>query len=233
MREPNQNLLLRFTAVWQRWLAAAGETTAAGQRLLDAYNAPDRAYHNLVHLADVLAKLDWARNALMAAGDLAPGDHQRLFDRIELALFYHDIVYDPTAKDNEARSREAFISDARHFGLPQDDIDAVARLIDITANHTAALALDEKIMSDCDLAILGAPREEFNAYDRNIRREYKDVPAPLFCARRAAVMKKFYTAPRLFKTAAFHTRYDAAARANLKTLITPSVLQKALLLFQR
>lgn len=220
LRTPQHTILLqRFLAAWHFFVPADARLTPEGLAVLAAYDAPTRAYHTLAHLADVLDQLEWAKTRI---ADAAPDT----FARIELALFYHDAVYDPRASDNEAQSRDLFLRHAAAFGMRDDDTAAIARLIDITAAHTQASALDERILCDCDLAILGAEQPAFAAYDRNIRREYAHVPAALYTLRRAAVLRRFLDQPRLFKTAAFHDRYDAQARANLRGALAGSVLAR-------
>lgn len=218
------SLHARFAALWQRFGVSHPDVAAAGERLLALYGSPARAYHNLVHLDDVLAKLDWAQSALMQSGEISGLDgaeKRRLFDTIELALFYHDAVYDAKAADNEAQSREMMKRDAEDFGLAADITADAARLIDLTAQHGTAARLDEKIMADCDLAILGADETVFKKYDADIRAEYAHVPAPLYAAGRAKVLRRFLDTPQLFKTAAFAAQYDAPARRNLAAALAP------------
>lgn len=221
----NAPLAERFQSLWQRLGAEDGAgVAAAGARLLALYAEPARAYHNQTHLEDVLAKLDWAQSALMQSGEISGLDgteRRRLFDTIELALFYHDAVYDAKSKDNEAQSREMMKRDATAFGINNALIADAARLIDLTAHHSTAARLDEKIMADCDLAILGAAPEEFKKYDTAIRTEYAHVPAPLYAAGRAKVLQGFLDTPQLFKTRAFADNFDAAARRNLAAALTP------------
>ena len=217
----NQLLVKRLHDVWSRMTPPKQHLLSDAINVIDNWDGPGRQYHNQTHLADVLAKLDWAREKLFDSAELAylqPADRSRMFDRIELALFYHDVIYNARAKDNEAQSRDLFLVHAEQQQLPQADRDAIARLIDMTANHTTAKEMDECIMADCDLAILGAERKAFEAYDRQIMQEYSHVPAAIARPRRAAVMKKFLDAPRLFKTDLFHQEFDARARANLATI---------------
>lgn len=231
-----QNLLPRFTKAWTFFTPAHPLLMPECINVLDAYDDPKRPYHNLVHLNDVLEKLDWARTVLGNDGTLdhLPADErERMLMRIELALFYHDVIYDAKAKNNEEKSRDLFLEHAVHFGMDSADSTAIARLIDITAKHTQASALDEQILCDCDLAILGAERETFARYDRNIRIEYAHIPADVWDQRRPGVLRHFLEQPRLYKTTAFHARYDATARKNLRDAVTPSPLTKLTRLFKR
>ena len=204
--------------------------------VIDAYATPDRAYHNRSHLADVLAQLDWAQGVMSlspASLHMTADAHQRMFKHIELALFYHDAVYAAAEPDNEARSRDLFLTHAASFGMDEDDRRAIARLIDLTTDHSRAAAPDEQIMADCDLAILGADSDAFAAYDRAIAQEYAHVPAAFYAAARALVLQRFLDQPRLFKTDAFHHRYDAQARHNLRHALAPSPMARLTRFFKR
>lgn len=215
----------RWLALWRRLGADAPGLNGTGAAIISAYKGGGRFYHTRRHLEDVLQKLDWAKTSLAAAGDLdgVPA-HERplLFDTIELALWYHDAVYDAKEHDNERRSREMFLADAGKNGLPGHIQSAVAVLIDVTAKHKDARKLDEGILCDCDLAILGAPEAEFDAYDRNIRREYAHIPARQYEKARRRVLSGFLEQENLFKTKAFQREFGPRARLNLMRRVRPA-----------
>jgi predicted metal-dependent HD superfamily phosphohydrolase len=171
--------------------------------LVARYSEPHRAYHDTTHIAELLAwfdALDWARPAEVYA-----------------AMLYHDAVYDPTRSDNEARSAEL----ARASGLPVD-VDRVVELILLTARHGGLDDVrdpDTAHFLDADMAILGADPERFDRYDAAIRREYAHVPDEAFRAGRRAFLAKVLAKPRIYFSADFHARLDAAARANLERTV--------------
>jgi predicted metal-dependent HD superfamily phosphohydrolase len=177
-----------------------------------AYADPPRAYHDFGHVLEVLGHYD-----TVAAG---PGWMQP--DEIFLAICYHDAIYDAGRRDNEARSA-TLAREAIARWLPGHGIDAhrVALLVESTARH-GRLHPDEvdreaALFLDCDMAILGAAPERFDAYDRGIAREYRGrAPAWLFNFNRRRFLKSLLEAPRIFLSNFFHERLDAAARANLR-----------------
>lgn len=182
-----------------------------------AYAVPARAYHHVGHALDVLALVD-----LVAAE--GPGWTQPR--EVALAALYHDAVYDPARRDNEARSAELARAEIARW-LPGDgiDLDAVARLINLTARH-GALGPDDvadddaRNFLDCDMAILGAPAPVFDAYDQGIAAEYRGhVPGWLFRINRRKFLKALLARPRIYLGDFFHDRLDAAARANLRRVL--------------
>lgn len=179
-----------------------------------AYAAPPRAYHNLGH---VTALLHHYR-------DVADGPGWQQPREVALAVLYHDAIYEAGRSDNEARSAQLAV-DAIERWLPQEQIDAarVAELINLTARHgqlkAEELDADAALFLDSDMAILGAPAPVFDAYDRGIGEEYAGkVPGFLFRINRRRFLKGVLAQPRIFFSAFFHERYDAAARANLRRI---------------
>ena len=191
------------------------------QPLLEAaYATPQRAYHNFGHVQEVLRHY-----ADVAAG---PGWAQPV--EIYLAVLYHDAIYEAGRKDNEARSAELGMAQVAQW-MPQEGVDVlrVAELINLTARHGQfspsdfsddGFSLDAMHFLDCDMAILGAGAEKFDAYDRGIAEEYRGhVPGFLFRINRKRFLKGLLARERIFLSDWFHQRYDAAARDNLKRAI--------------
>ena len=191
------------------------------QALLEAaYATPQRAYHNFGHVQEVLRHY-----ADVAAG---PGWAQPV--EIYLAVLYHDAIYEAGRKDNEARSAELGMAQVAQW-MPQEGVDVlrVAELINLTARHGQfspsdfsdhGFSLDAMHVLDCDMAILGAGAEKFDAYDRGIAEEYRGhVPGFLFRINRKRFLKGLLARERIFLSDWFHQRYDAAARDNLKRAI--------------
>jgi predicted metal-dependent HD superfamily phosphohydrolase len=221
--------LTRWRNLWKRLGVDTPAVAGTGGAVLGSYEKMGRHYHNGAHLEDVLQKLDWAKEALEASGELeglSLPEKQKLFDTIELALWYHDVVYDARRHDNEEKSRELFLAHAQEYGLPEDFQRAVAGLIDLTRHHKDAKTLPERILADCDLSILGAPPPEFERYDENIRKEYAHVPGPAYKRARREVLKGFLDQPEIFRTKAFRGAYEAAARGNLEKAVKPAVSWK-------
>jgi predicted metal-dependent HD superfamily phosphohydrolase len=195
----------RWDALWRRIGARAD--AAVYDVLARRYAEPHRAYHTLGHVARCLEEWDGAR-ALASAPDAC-----------ELAIWFHDAVYDPSAADNEARSAELAAEACRAAGLPRDFARLVAGLVLDTRHAGPAATSDGALVADTDLAILGRPPDEFAAYEEGIRREYAGVPEAEYRKGRSDFLLRFLDRPALYATAHFRGRYEAPARRNLGDLV--------------
>jgi len=196
-----------------RWLAllhTAGATRAASDwydRLTKAYGEPHRHYHNHQHIAECLAEFDQARH--LAKEPVA----------VELALWFHDAVYDPKAGDNEERSAGLAIQCLTECGITGLLTDTVARLVMATKNHEVGNDADAAVMMDVDLSILGREEKRFMEFEEQIRREYAWVPAAVFGPKRAEILQRFLARERIFAADWFRDKYEQQARRNLEASI--------------
>lgn len=194
-------------ASWRRlWTELGAETIDGGlfNQLVGAYSQAHRHYHTLQHLRECLAHCE-------AAASLA----QRPAE-VELALWFHDAVYDPRRADNEERSAEWAWRSILAAGCGEDVAQRVQALVLATRTHEApAHEPDTQLLVDVDLAILGAAPTRFAESGRQIRAEYAHVPDDEFRAGRARVLSGFLARPRIYATAAFHDALEHRARENL------------------
>ncbi len=70
---------------------------------------------------------------------------------------------------------------------------------------------DQSLLVDVAMAILGAPRARFDAYEVQIRAEYAWVPEPVFWQKRGEILTAFLARPLLYNTAALHELLEAPA----------------------
>jgi predicted metal-dependent HD superfamily phosphohydrolase len=180
-----------------------------------AYATPPRAYHHWGHIEAVLEGY-----AEVAAG---PGWEQPR--EVALALLFHDAIYEPGKRDNEARSADlARETIPRWWPGAVIDVERVAELIALTARHGQLkphdVDADAALMLDCDMAILAAPPPQFEAYDQAIAEEYRGhVPGFLYRINRRRFLRGVLAQPRIFLSDWFDARCDAQARANLRRAI--------------
>ena len=182
--------------------------------LREAHATPPRAYHSIAHVHAVLRHY----------ASVADGPGWRQPAEVFAAVLYHDAVYEPGRRDNEARSADLARA---HLARWQPALDAgrVARLIELTASHgslaPADVDADEALFLDCDMAILGADPDAFAAYDRAIAAEYRGVvPAWTYRLNRRRFLKSLLARERIYLSDFFHARLDAQARKNLRRAVT-------------
>jgi predicted metal-dependent HD superfamily phosphohydrolase len=192
-------------ARWQslmHGLALAGnEATFAA--LLAAYRQPHRHYHTPRHIADCLDHFDKLRH------------HADQPHAIELAIWFHDAVYQPYRSDNEQASADWAMRFLRENDLPSPLPDRVQGLILATRHDAVATDNDMAILIDIDLSILGSAPDAYDSYRQAVRREYRWVPGPLFRRNRRAVLQSFLRRERIFLTDQFHASHEAMARDNI------------------
>jgi len=166
--------------------------------------------YNQQHIAECLAEFDPARHLARAP------------EALELALWFHDAVYDPAAGDNEERSAELAKSCLAEARVSGDIAEIVSRLILATKKHEDGADPDVSLMIDVDLSILGREPNRFLEYEEGIRREYSWVPSFLFTSKRNEILEGFLARERIFRTAWFYEKYEAAARRNLESSLQKS-----------
>jgi len=192
---------------WSRaWpgIGASGEGVEPRDTLIAAWSEPQRRYHTPRHLGDCLA---WFEDAAQRASHPA---------EVEIALWFHDAVYDLKAKANEARSAAWAEQALAEAGIAVDVRQRVHALIMATCHAALPASDDAALLVDIDLAILGAMPERFDEYEVQVRQEYAWVPGPLFRRRRREILQGFLARPRIYSTDHFHQRLEAQARSNLQ-----------------
>jgi predicted metal-dependent HD superfamily phosphohydrolase len=192
-------------AQWGAAWTTLGRSAPRGllSELAARYAEPHRAYHTLQHLRECFVQLE-------PAGDLA----EQLAE-VQLAVWFHDAIYDTHAHDNEERSarwaREALVE----TGVGRDTAERVERLVLATKHNATPEGADARLLVDVDLSILGADSARFWEYERQIRDEYSWVPETTFRERRAQVLTSFLERPSIYSTPRFAARLERRARENL------------------
>jgi predicted metal-dependent HD superfamily phosphohydrolase len=192
-------------AQWQRaWhdLGAAPDPQLFDE-LLAAWDEPHRHYHTLQHLRECLAHLELARECAPQAGEAG------------LALWFHDAVYDPRRHDNEQRSADRAHATLLAAGADRAAAQRVHALVMATRHDAAPATADARLVVDIDLAILGAPRERFDEYERQVRLEYAHVAEATYRTGRGRILHGLLARAAIYGTPLFHQRFEVAARENL------------------
>jgi len=195
--------MIRWTTLWkslgnpdgnERWL----------RRLQALYQEPHRHYHTLKHVTDCFEEFDAVKSQ---AKDSAA---------VELAIWFHDAFYNPSAGDNEeqsARLAKECLGEAR---LGAGLITKVESFVIATKHHEVNDDPDCSLMLDIDLSILGKSSERFAQYEEQIRTEYSWVPREVFASKRAEILENFLERKQIYRTEAFRAKYEESARRNLR-----------------
>ncbi|MBI2591432.1 MAG: N-methyl-D-aspartate receptor NMDAR2C subunit [Candidatus Brennerbacteria bacterium] len=199
MRNKNEQ---QWLALWKR-LGAKGDACTIYNDLVARYSETHRAYHTLEHIRHCFDEFEQVRYLAMNP------------DAIELALWYHDIVYDTHAKDNEEKSAGLAVAVLIQSSMPRDFVRYVMNLILATKHIEIPVDIDTQLIVDIDLSSLGLPNQEFDRNSRNIRKEYQWVADDLFIAGRSAMLKSFLKRSNIYSTQFFRDKYEAQARRNI------------------
>ncbi|MBE1497001.1 putative metal-dependent HD superfamily phosphohydrolase [Amycolatopsis lexingtonensis] len=193
---------------WGDAVTALGGTAGTRPRLEARYGEPHRRYHTLAHAAAVVRDSAWL------AGDLGATDRAVL----AVAAWAHDVVYDAKPGEDE-RASAAWAREALD-GAAEAHVERVEGLILATITHDAppgdhlATAL-----LDADLAVLGAPPDQYAAYAEGVREEYAKYPDDVWREGRIAVLEGML-ARELYRSEAARARWATAAEKNLTAELT-------------
>jgi predicted metal-dependent HD superfamily phosphohydrolase len=197
----------RFAAVWER--NHVGPGARPGAPLFDEiaahYGGPERTYHTLGHVDDCLARLDTVA-ALVGNRDA-----------VEVALWFHDVLCDAGANDNEARSSRWYLE--RSTGATPRFRIAVCRMILASKHAVPAVRDDARYMVDIDLAGFGHPWLEFRRTTDLVRGEFPHKSDVEFARGLAPFMRSLVARDSLYATDFFRERCEATARRNVAQLI--------------
>jgi predicted metal-dependent HD superfamily phosphohydrolase len=161
---------LAFELVASQWGAPADVVEAAYADVVARHREPHRRYHTFEHIDEALERVEGTE--------------------VELAVWFHDVVYDPRAADNEARSAAYAREVLTKLGAPENVIGEVQRLIELTAGHVVDDAdLNGKALIAADLAILSAERARYERYARDVRAEYAHLDDETWRRGRADVLR--------------------------------------------
>lgn len=172
------------------------------EEINDRYSAPSRYYHNLAHLKNMFFELNKVASKVLE------------LDTLLFAIYYHDIIYQPTKNNNEHKS--ALLFEKRISKTTFDNLSACMAQIEATKEHKLSFDNDTNILLDLDLSIFGKSPQEYKAYSENIRKEFQIYPDFIYNKGRKEMLKKLLNQDSIYKTEFFKQQYENQARENLK-----------------
>ncbi|CAD8207526.1 unnamed protein product [Paramecium octaurelia] len=178
------------------WLSISDNAYWFESILVDYYSQPQRHYHTLRHIYDMLRQLKGAKN----------------IRNVKLATFFHDAIYYPKIHDNEEKSCLLFQQFAKECNI---DSEVVSIFILQTKSHQTDVPFlpeddltDLMIFLDADMSILES--DAYPVYAQDIRKEYSHFPDKEYKTGRIAVLQKF------LQSKIYNLRNEEKARKNIQ-----------------
>lgn len=195
----------RFQSLWQRCLrdGATDDSTAIHQQLVKGYGEPQRHYHTLAHIAHCLTQFDHCKSLA------------RNPDALEIAVWFHDVIFEPGRHDNEALSARLYqdLSAGNHDNEMRQLID---RLIMATLHDGSSLGdADASYMVDIDLSSFGLDWDAFLLDSQNLREENPHLSDTDYYRKLQKFHSSLLARPRFFLSDFFYQRYEQQARDNV------------------
>ncbi len=205
MLQDSATLFSAWVQLCQCYTSSTSTINDIFSRIVNAYSESHRTYHTLKHIEYMLTVVNMFPQELT-------NPHE-----VELAVWFHDVVYDPKATDNEELSCHFAAEVLSELELSSSTSDRVAKLILFTMTHQPDTTdSDACVLVDADLAILGASEAEYDGYAKAIRSEYSWVADDDFARGRTNVLRGFLGREKIFHTARLFAILEDKARRNLQ-----------------
>jgi predicted metal-dependent HD superfamily phosphohydrolase len=200
----------RWNAAWES--VGARPSKALLAELVARYSEPARFYHTLQHLRECFAGLESARHLAERPAE------------VDLAIWFHDAIYDTRAQDNEDKSARWAEAALVAAGASHSVAGRVRELISFTKHSAVPIGDDASVLVDIDLSILGAAEPRFAEYEQQVRQEYGWVPESAYRQGRARVLSSFLGRSCIYSTPLFKQRLELRARSNLERSVRELVV---------
>ena len=184
---------------------------SAGELLIERWSTPDRRFHNLRHLIDMLARVD----------ELAEESHNP--DIMRVACWYHGCVFSSDVEEvirgnggeDETASAAFAEADLRHLGVPMETVKRVCCLIVNLKRHMLdEHDIDAQALIDADLGTLAVDPQTYAEYVRLLREEYSHIPVEEYLRGRLTIVSRLLDREHLFHSP-LGERWEHPARENL------------------
>lgn len=194
-------------AYWQPLAARLGLEDEVFDRLSAMYWEPHRHYHTLAHVVEMLECLEESSDRI--------GDR----DVMELAVWFHDAVYDSTAAHGGNEDASADLLSNICSGAAVAPADAIIRH---SAHHGPSGDPDTQLFCDLDLYRLAGSYETFLKHGDDVRREYAWIDDDAWAVGRAKFMGRLQERPAIYQTRYWRDRLETQARSNIARLLAES-----------
>lgn len=206
---PTENFMNILFSNWQHTLQPFGvdqvEAEKAFNQLVAVYSTPDRHYHTLKHIHHVLSTIQILQGY---TNNLAA---------VQIAAWFHDVVYDTQAEDNEQKSADYALELLSNLGVSESTITTVTHLILNTKDHQAVVDdYDSQVLLDADLAIFAANSVDYTEYAYAIRQEYSWVAEGEYITGRQQFLERFLQRSHIYFTPLMSEFAEPCARGNIQ-----------------
>lgn len=215
-----------LTHAYVRSIRAAGsertkeELAAACADLVARWQSPERHYHALSHVSDLLSRLE----------SLIEETHEPAL--VRLAAWYHGIIFSTVEEDVYTRRGGEHINESASFAMqhltslavPGDKAGRVAHLIralrateprSVTeTSMMTAIDIDELALRDAHLGSLAEEPQRYKRYLELLKAEYSHLRPEDFYSARLNVVEHLLARKPLFCTP-LASQWEARARQNL------------------
>jgi predicted metal-dependent HD superfamily phosphohydrolase len=200
-RRPKREAVLGpLQAAWAELMPGA---PGLGDELLRRWTEPHRHYHDVRHLAQMLAALE------RLTGGTVPRP-------VALAAWFHDAVHAGQVGADEGLSAQLAETELPAAGVGAGEAAEVARLVRLTIDHLPGTGdPDGELLVDADLSILGDTPGRYHMYSRDVRLEYADIPDQMFAAGRLGVIHRLFSRDSLYRSTIAQRLWSVQARRNL------------------
>ncbi|MCM8538143.1 MAG: hypothetical protein NE334_19525 [Lentisphaeraceae bacterium] len=189
---------------WFKLFGKSNKTIQAFDSFRCRYGEPGRFYHNHKHIESCLSSYLHIEASIIDNFSF------------QIALLFHDVIYDPVRSDNELQSAQYAVKFLESIDISTETISKVERLIMLTKHPSQPVSSDEKYLIDIDLAILGSSREEYKLYTEQIRKEYSFVPMEAYKTGRKNLLSSFLQEDFIYSTEYFQVKLEEQAKVNLR-----------------
>ena len=193
----------RWQSTWEELGGGLPDSQWLFADLIGRYQEPHRHYHTAQHLDECFDRLDEMRDLALRPAE------------VELALWFHDGIYEPLRPDNEQLSADWARATSLEAGIAPAIASRIYALVLLTRHTIEPIGADAEVLIDVDLSILAARPERFDEYEQQVRTEFSEVPESIFRQRRAEMLQNFLSRSQIFRTQHFVERYERQARSNL------------------
>ena len=208
--------------IMERWISLfplddyiSSKVSSVYDIIVQHYLEPERYYHNLSHIQNMLDKIDEITKIYKL------NNNQDKFI-IYCATYFHDIIYNINSINNEELSAEYASKLLKELGVKQHLINCIYDLILVTKTHKINTSLNvsetlQKIFIDADISIIAAPRSEYLNYAKNIRYEYYNIDERTFREHRAKFLQSILDRDAIFNTVYMKELYERDAKQNIQS----------------